>query len=60
MLTGMQYFQIDVGVLSHNPGELCDFDEVGAGAYDEQEVNNWSYLDANYSDFFNNSFSVIY
>ena len=38
MLTGMQDFKIDVGVLADNPGELCDFDEVGAGADDEEEV----------------------
>ena len=38
MLTGMQDFQIDIGIPVDNPGELCDFDEVRAGADDEEEV----------------------
>ena len=38
MLTGMENFQIDAGVPADNPGELCDFDEVGAGADDDEEV----------------------
>ena len=37
MLTGVQDFKIDVGVLADNPVELGDFDEVGAGA-DEDEI----------------------
>ena len=36
MLTGMQNFQINVGVPADNPGELCDFDEVGTCADDKK------------------------
>ena len=39
MLTGMQDFQIDVGVPADNPGELCDFNEVGTSANDDDEVH---------------------
>ena len=38
MLTGMQDFQIDVGVPADNPREMCDFNEIGTSADDDEEV----------------------
>ena len=37
MLTGMENFQIDARVPADNPGELCNFDEVGAGTDDNED-----------------------
>ena len=43
MLTGMQDFQIDIGIPADNPWELGDFDEVGTRADDDEDVHLFNF-----------------